>query len=204
MTIDQLFRLCFSLLLIGGITTSGYFRLQARKAGGGISRTSEPTWLMALRLLLVLPVLGLSLSFLFNIPEDGFYTIGLSSFWRWSGLFLAAVMVPLMIWVLRTIGKNISETVLTRDGQELITSGPYRWIRHPLYTAGSFFLLGLSLLADSLPLLLISCVGFSVFYGIINVEERELVRRFGENYQNYSRSTGRLFPRLLTGGNNAK
>ena len=194
---NQLFRLCFGLLLLASIATSGYYRTRARKAGGGISRKDEPPMLIAVRVFLVLPLMALIAMFLLNIPREGFYPLNLPPGIRWLGLAIVAVAIPLMLWVLRSLGPNISETILTREGQQLVKNGPYRWVRHPLYSSASVFLLGLSLLADSLPMLLMTIIGFFVFYGIAGMEERELIRRFGDHYHCYRRTTGRLLPRLL-------
>jgi protein-S-isoprenylcysteine O-methyltransferase Ste14 len=44
--------------------------------------------------------------------------------------------LPAALWVFSALGRNVSETVLTKGDHELVTAGPYRWIRHPLYTTG--------------------------------------------------------------------
>ena len=92
---------------------------------------------------------------------------------------------------------NWSDAPNLLEGQEMVASGPYRWIRHPIYAA---FLLILG------SLLLISanwCVG-GLWIGMtgldvasrIRTEETMMVSRFGERYRAYMRRTGRLFPRI--------
>ena len=57
------------------------------------------------------------------------------------------VSLSLALWIFRTIGKNITSTVQTREQHELVTGGPYRWVRHTIYTVGTLFFVSLSLLA---------------------------------------------------------
>lgn len=202
MNAHLLLRLSFAVILLAGITTSGYFRKKARSAGGGISRKKESPGLIIFRLLLVIPIIVLSFMFLLDIPENGFYAMRLPIVWRFVGVLLAFAVIPLLYWVLATIGNNISETILTRDGQQLVTNGPYRRVRHPLYSSGGFLLLALAIIADSLPMLLLAILGFAAFYIIAGMEEKNLIKRFGFDYIRYSQTTGRLFPRLQSMGKN--
>ena len=93
---------------------------------------------------------------------------------------------------------NWSDAPNLLEGQEMVASGPYRWIRHPIYAA---FLLILG------SLLLISANWFvgAMWIGMtsldvasrMNAEEAMMLGQFGERYQAYMRRTGRLFPRIL-------
>ena len=53
---------------------------------------------------------------------------------RWLGVGLGIISLPLLWWLFSSIGSNISETVLTKSEHKLVTSGPFRWVRHPLYS----------------------------------------------------------------------
>ena len=91
---------------------------------------------------------------------------------------------------------NITDTVVTRRDHTLITDGPYRWIRHPLYTFGSLFFISLSLVTGIwlIPLLVIPT--FAILIQRTSIEERALQERFGDEYLRYSKRTGRFFPRF--------
>ena len=103
----------------------------------------------------------------------------------------------MVVWVMRSIGRNISETVLTKATHELVTKGPYRWIRHPLYTTGLILLTGLSLLAaNAFIATLVLLIGGLIVGVVIPREEASLVQTFGERYQRYRQHTGRLMPSL--------
>ena len=105
---------------------------------------------------------------------------------RWVGLALGVLTVPAVHWVLSSLGRNVSETVLTKERHELVSGGPYRWVRHPLYTAGLTLLLALGLMAGSCFVLLATGIAFAlVVVFVIPREEQALLAKFGERYQAY-------------------
>jgi protein-S-isoprenylcysteine O-methyltransferase Ste14 len=66
---------------------------------------------------------------------------------RWVGAAIGLAMLPVLYWILASIGSNISETTLTKSNHVLVTHGPYRWIRHPLYAVATTVFVALGLLA---------------------------------------------------------
>ena len=83
-------------------------------------------------------------------------------------------------WVLRAIGANVSETILTKSSHQLITHGPYRWIRHPLYTTGVLLFTALGLIAANWFVLAFALIALlSIRFVVVPMEERELIGRFG-------------------------
>jgi protein-S-isoprenylcysteine O-methyltransferase Ste14 len=102
--------------------------------------------------------------------------------------------------VLGTLGRNVTETVLTKESHELVTGGPYRWVRHPLYTTGLMLLLALGLMAGSWFLLLGTALAFALLrVFVIPREEQALLAKFGERYRTYIQRTGRLVPKVRRG-----
>lgn len=99
--------------------------------------------------------------------------------------------------MLRTIGNNISETFLTKDNHALVTHGPYRWVRHPLYTVATVIFVALSLVAANWFMLAMAVLLiFVIAFFVIPREEKQLALKFGDVYRLYQQRTGRLFPRL--------
>jgi protein-S-isoprenylcysteine O-methyltransferase Ste14 len=119
---------------------------------------------------------------------------------RWVGAALGLLCVPTAYWVFSTIGRNVSETVLTKDGHELITAGPYHWVRHPLYTVGVTLFGAVGLMAANWFILLFAAITLlAIRLVVIPLEERELVARFGDAYREYVRRNGALLPRPWRG-----
>ena len=132
-------------------------------------------------------VVVLALRWLWPMPIFG-HSVAL-----WSGLALIVFAVAIAIWGRRTMhaaGTNISPL---RPTTAIVTSGPFRFSRNPLYVAITLLYLGLSLVFDTwwgivvlVPLLII------MHYGVVLREEHYLEQKFGEIYRQY-RSTVRRY-----------
>ena len=93
----------------------------------------------------------------------------------------------------------MSSTVETRENHELVTSGPYRWVRHPLYSVGTSFFVSLSLVAANWFIGLGSVSALVMLLIRLPKEEEKLIERFGDKYRAYMKRTGQLFPRTKRG-----
>ncbi len=91
---------------------------------------------------------------------------------------------------------NITDTVIARRGHQLITDGPYRWIRHPLYSFGGLLFLSLSLVTSIWLIPLLAIPTSVILIQRTSIEEQILHLRFGDEYQSYSGRTGRFSPRI--------
>ena len=181
------------LLLSFGISAS--YRKRAREEGGTIKRQEEGWLILVLRMGVALPLLIVIVLNIFwpaSLAWDKYNSPG----WlRILGLILAVLCVPLLWWVFRSIGKNISETVLTKDDHELVTKGPYRWVRHPLYGGALMLLFSISLVFGDWVILGYSLAGILAFrLLVIPAEEKQLLDAFGEEYECYQARTGALLP----------
>jgi protein-S-isoprenylcysteine O-methyltransferase Ste14 len=196
MTQEQLFRVAFAVIFITVMSISGYYRRRARAAGETIARRQEGALALLLRLVFTLPLLLTIVLYLFRPDWLAWATFSLPHWARWAGVGLGLACIPLAHWVFTSIGSNISETVLTKKSHQLVTEGPYRWIRHPLYSTGLLLILSLGLIARNWFLLALWGVAFVVFrFVVIPVEERKLTEAFGDAYAQYRKHTGALVPR---------
>ncbi len=195
---SQWFRWILAAVLFGSMAISATFRYRARKASGTIRRREEGGLFLALRMLVALPLFFSLLAYIFRPQWMSWSTLALAPVWRWAGAALGLVTVPLVYWVFSNLGKNVSETTLTKDRHELVTTGPYRWVRHPLYTVGTLLLISVSLLTASwlvgsltaLATILISLV-------VMPREEQALIDKFGDQYRDYQKRTGRWLPKIF-------
>jgi protein-S-isoprenylcysteine O-methyltransferase Ste14 len=118
---------------------------------------------------------------------------------RWSGVALGLMVLCSVHWVLSNLGRNVSETVLTKADHELVTSGPYQWIRHPLYTTGIGLFIALGLVAANWFILLCAAIAWlGIRLAVIPREERALCERFGTAYERYMSRTGAMWPKYWT------
>lgn len=122
---------------------------------------------------------------------------------RWIGVGVAASGFVLLQWAQNTLGRNWSDLPRMLKEQSLITSGPYQYVRHPIYTA-FIFILGSSLLISSNWLIGLAWIGMTVVEvaSRIGFEESLMLEFFGDEYRNYMKRTGRLFPTFITQSSN--
>lgn len=114
----------------------------------------------------------------------------------WFGAFLAVVGIGLTIWARIHLGRQWSATVTIRAEHELIATGPYARLRHPIYTGMLTAMLGTALTLGEwrgLLAVLIATIGFSFK---AKKEERFLEEEFGPAFEEHRRRTGFLLPRL--------
>jgi protein-S-isoprenylcysteine O-methyltransferase Ste14 len=194
---ESIFRSVTAALLITAAAISGYHRHRAEQAGEDeISLQGEGlTTAVALRssgLVLMLSVVA----YLVNPRWMRWSSLDLPAPLRWSGAGLGAVSLALTLWIFRTIGKNITSTVETREEHELVTGGPYRWVRHPLYTVGTSFFVSLGIVAANWFMGLASLSVLVMLLIRLPKEEEKLIERFGGEYRAYIERTGRLLPRI--------
>ncbi|MHA2407870.1 MAG: isoprenylcysteine carboxylmethyltransferase family protein [Candidatus Ranarchaeia archaeon] len=115
---------------------------------------------------------------------------------HWLGALLSISSIPLMMWVHRTLGQQYSYALETKDEQKLVTAGPYKRVRHPLYSAHNLFNLGTIFLTANIPLIFFAIIGIPLTYVRMKDEERMMVEKFGSEYEQYMKKTGRIFPKL--------
>ncbi len=192
-----MFRWLILAVLLSALTVSGYHRARARVGGETVARRREGPLFLALRALMALALFGAILAHVVSPEWMAWASFNVPQTVRWIAFVLGVLTVPAVHWVLSTLGRNVTETVLTKERHELVTGGPYRWVRHPLYTTGLTLFLALGLMAGSWFVLLATGIAFAVLSGlVIPREEQALVAKFGERYQGYMQRTGRLVPRV--------
>jgi protein-S-isoprenylcysteine O-methyltransferase Ste14 len=178
------------------MSISIYYRSQAARSGEKISPIEEGPLILNLRRVLGL-VFWLSIfAYLINPRWMAWASLPLPAWMRWSGAAIMATCVPLVYWVFSNLGNNVTPTVAIRREHTLVTSGPYHWVRHPLYTVGFLLFIGLSLLAANWFIPLVLVLSYSVLVQRTAIEEERLIQRFGDQYRSYMQTTGRFLPRL--------
>ncbi len=115
----------------------------------------------------------------------------------WIGTVLLAAGLLFSVWARRVLGRNWSGTVTVKEDHELIQTGPYRWVRHPIYTGLLAALTGSAIALDRWS----GFVGLAIiFVGLwmkLRREEAWMRETFGETYASYCARTARLVPFIL-------
>lgn len=192
-----MFRWLSLAVFIAAFSISGYHRWRARKDGETIARRREGRLFLVTRTVVALPLFLGVIAYVISPDSMRWASFSLPEWIRWLGLAIGLLAVPAVHWVLHALGGNVSETVLTKAQHELVMTGPYRWVRHPLYTTGLALFLSFGLMQANWFVLLFAFVTtILIRLVVIPVEERELLSKFGHRYRTYMGRTGTLLPRV--------
>lgn len=173
-----------------------YHRIRSQQAGESLDRTKEGWFILIGLRLSGLATLVMTTVSLRNPAVVPWAQVALPDWARWSGVACFAVSCVWLIWMFRTLGKNLTDTVVVRRAATLVDSGPYRYVRNPMYTG--VLMLGLSLgLAVGTWIPAAGCaLVFAFMARRTPIEERFLMERFGDEYRDYMKRTGRFLPSL--------
>jgi protein-S-isoprenylcysteine O-methyltransferase Ste14 len=192
---DQTFRMALLIALLILIPVAVYRRVRSQVTREKLDRRQEGLFiLLTLRLFGVVTWLGL-IAYLVQPGWMAWASVMLPGWLRWIGVGLGWLALILLVWTLRSLGPNLTDTVVTRKKHTLVTSGPYRWVRHPFYCSAALLVLGSSLAAANWFLLLTGSLVFLLLVIRTRREEQHLLARFGDEYRQYRDSTGRFWPR---------
>ena len=122
--------------------------------------------------------------------------IPLGEWVQWSGIVTAVVPLFFLIWVHRHLDRQWSIALELQEDHKLITTGPYRHVRHPMYLGIFAYTIGLMMI--SMDVLVIMFFAFSIWVNYMRIprEEQMLIQRFGDEYLEYMKRSGRLLPKL--------
>src|SRR5207253_7659877 len=125
-------------------------------------------------------------AYLINPSWMGWASVSLPMWLRLIGAFLAVFAVPpLLFWTFHSLGKNLTDTVVTRREHTLVTHGPYRWVRHPFYDVVLLWIASMSLLTANWLMALLGLSAFVMMVVRTRIEEEKLIERFGDEYRTY-------------------
>lgn len=192
-------RLIILLQLLAMGVVRAYFGAPGRKepAGANPGDGSEPAWLTATLAMIALVHFGGILAYLTNPSLLRWSAFEAGEVVRWIGIVLSCFGMAGEIWAAVSLGASYSPTLRIADERVVVTAGPYRWIRHPLYAFWLPVMLGWGFAA---------CNWFIVVSGSVLIfvlavirapqEETMMLKGFGESYREYMARTGRFLPRL--------
>jgi protein-S-isoprenylcysteine O-methyltransferase Ste14 len=160
---------------------------------GGTARDRGTLWLNIIVIVVATATAGILTGVLKNAAAWQFGSTGLSvagPIFMWAGL-------AVRIWAIVALGASFRMTVEVDNGQKVVNSGPYRWVRHPSYTGILLLMAGLSLVYGNWPALAILLVlPTGILIRRIFVEEAVLTEVTGRAYTDYAARTKRLVPGL--------
>jgi protein-S-isoprenylcysteine O-methyltransferase Ste14 len=115
----------------------------------------------------------------------------------WGGTALLAFGLAFSVWARVHIGRNWSATVTVKQDHELIRSGPYALVRHPIYTGLLLAFIGTAIVRGEWRGVLALLIVFAALWRKLRLEERWMIETFGEEYRRYRERTAALIPYVL-------
>jgi protein-S-isoprenylcysteine O-methyltransferase Ste14 len=110
------------------------------------------------------------------------------------GMVICISGVAFAIWARKTLGDNWSAQVTLKKEHELVQKGPYKFVRHPIYTGFEIGLLGVAITIGQLKGLVGLSIAFFCHYYKTTMEEKIMYSEFGEQYAEYAKRVKRLIP----------
>jgi protein-S-isoprenylcysteine O-methyltransferase Ste14 len=196
MSDDQTFRLILMLGMVAVLPVGLYHRLRSQASREKLDRRQEGLFILLTLRPIGLAGMGGLLTFVASPARMAWSSVPLPVWLRWAGVAIGIVGGALLIWTFRSLGTNITDTVVTRRQHTLVTTGPYRFVRHPFYVASALAFTANALAIANWFLALMGGLAMALLVLRTPIEEAHLVLRFGDAYAHYMQRTGRFFPRM--------
>ena len=165
--------------------------------GAKKTRWQESRWS---KLSYTIPGLLAFWALMWTAPPDQFWFrpfLPWSPVFYWAGVALMVIGFAITVWARLFLGSNWSATVTVKENHELITRGPYRLVRHPIYSGLLLAVLGSALPRED-PRAIAAVLVF--LFGLLRkarIEEGRMIATFGDTYRIYRQSTKMVIPYVL-------
>jgi protein-S-isoprenylcysteine O-methyltransferase Ste14 len=178
------------------VLVAAYYRIRSQRTGERLDRTKEG-WPILIGLRLAgLAAFGSIFAWFFRPDWFQSFVAPVPEAFRWIGVCAYACSVAWLLWMFHALGRNLTDTVVTRRDATFVDRGPYRFVRNPMYTGvlmlGASF--GLSTGTWVTPLL--AAAVFALMAVRTRTEEKYLIERFGDRYRDYMSRVGRFIPKM--------
>jgi protein-S-isoprenylcysteine O-methyltransferase Ste14 len=197
MDIEYHMHTAFLVTLMVVMGTRLYFHGLAYGASGTRESTRDEGAFKIVRFVVGLPMAFAYMAYIVWPPWLAWSQFAMAPEWRWTGVVLGALSAALTLWQHVHLSRNFTTTVDIRPGGHVVKTGPYRFVRHPMYVA--FFLLGFAILFMTANWFMGGGFLLTVLFVVVfrtPIEERKLEEAYGEEYRAYKNKTGALFPKL--------
>jgi protein-S-isoprenylcysteine O-methyltransferase Ste14 len=205
MTSEAAYRLAFLVLLLALLAMRVIFMIKVRRSGErllpderAVQREGGPGFVI-LRSVLFLAILAFLGMYFAGMAWMDIFLFRLPGWLRWSGFAVGLLSVVFWIWTQIHLDTQWSAQLQLKRNHQLVTTGPYASIRHPLYLGMMGWAISVSLLTANWIFVAV-CV-LSIIGVVVRVpkEEQMMIEAFGDEYKAYMQRTGRYFPKLSKG-----
>ena len=200
MSMESLFRFAFWFAFVAMIVLQACFACRVRLAGEHVpvdrkAMEREGSGWAIVRAIRSVALVASVVLYAIHPSWLSRLSVPLPDLMRCIGVALGVVSLAIYAWSRATLGREWSSQLEMREQHHLVTTGPYAWIRHPIYLALMSFMTSIALVTANW--LFIALLVFSIVDLTLRIprEEEMMVARFGDEYKAYMHRTGRLLPK---------
>ena len=203
LTEELIFRIVFWLLVVLLLLIRGISVLKVRKEGErfmpdkkAVEREGKTIYTIRVVSFVSLLAFLVFYSVYPPLPWIEMLSIPLPTWLRWTGSIGGLASLTLWAWAQMSLGKEWSPQLQLRRKHRLVTVGPYKRIRHPIYTAMLGWGISVAVLTANWFFVFLAVFMIAFLMRRAPIEEKMMIEEFGEEYREYMRSTGRFFPKI--------
>jgi protein-S-isoprenylcysteine O-methyltransferase Ste14 len=202
MDMQSIFRVAFVILLVGLLAMRGYFMLKVRRAGERLMpdqaaiKREGGRGVFVIRVIVFLVLIAFLAMYIIGMAWIDTFSFPLPAWLRWAGFVLGLLSLAFWTWTQVELDTHWSAQLQLRTEHQLVTSGPYAHIRHPLYTAMFAWAIALALLTAHWIFVALAVLSIIGTVARIPKEEQMMIERFGDEYRAYMQQTGRFFQKV--------
>jgi protein-S-isoprenylcysteine O-methyltransferase Ste14 len=204
MTPEIDYRIAFSILFLLLLAMRIYFMIKVHHSGGrlmpdaGAIEREGGRGVFALRVIMFFALMAFLVMYILGAKWIDMFRFPLPDWLRWAGFVLGILSIAFMTWIQVTLDTQWSAQLQLTKNHELVTTGPYARIRHPLYSSVFCWGLSLALLTANWIFVAVTLSSIAGLLWRIPKEEQMMIEAFGEEYKDYMQHTGRFFPKPVT------
>jgi protein-S-isoprenylcysteine O-methyltransferase Ste14 len=187
-------------LSVGFIMAALFYRIRSVRKGERLDRTKEG-WPLLIGIRLTGVLFGVWTGALLANPERfAAVRFPVPEAVRWAGVAGFACAIAWLLWMFHSLGRNLTDTVVTRRDATFVDHGPYRFVRNPMYTGVLAMALSLGVALGTWLVPLLGALMFALLALRTKTEEKYLIQKFGDQYREYMTRVGRFLPRAKSTG----
>jgi protein-S-isoprenylcysteine O-methyltransferase Ste14 len=158
---------------------------------------NEGRFLFVFRVISGILLAGVIVVYSFFPALNAQFQLPLPVWLRWLGVSFSVICLLFWIYSQEILSRQWSANVKIQEEHSLITAGPYRVMRHPIYTAMIFWSIGLALFTANVFFIAFIVVMILWTPPRVLKEEQMMISHFGDEYREYMKTTGRYFPKFM-------
>jgi protein-S-isoprenylcysteine O-methyltransferase Ste14 len=199
---ETVYRIAFLILLFALLAMRVYFIVKVRRSGGRILPEEQAVAreggriVFILRIALFVALMAFLVMYLARAAWIDAFSFPLPDWLRWAGFALGIFAVILWSWTQIHLDTQWSAQLQLTKNHHLVTTGPYAYIRHPLYLGMIGWSVSVSLLTANWIFVAMCMLSIAGLLWRIPKEEQMMIEAFGDEYKSYMHCTGRFFPKF--------